>query len=114
MNPDFNAQLIKCLSKDNDDLLIASQNAAWQKIASFYKDSPALRAAGSTQYWGDCPAGSERCPVGPYLRSTPSQFGRDNIEIMEPCNYVSNVAFYQTAMESCDYDWQTLSIYQQQ
>ena len=59
-----------------------------------------------TDYWGECTPGdlSDRCPVGPYLKDQPGQFG--DVKIYEPCNYVSNVAYFRAAIRICDNeDW---------
>lgn len=33
--------------------------------------------------------------------------GEDGMLICEPCNYVSNVAFYRNVIKACEYDWST-------
>jgi len=40
-----------------------------------------------------------------YIRSEPDVFGNERMTVQEPCNYVSNVAFYHSTVELCDYDW---------
>jgi len=61
-----------------------------------------------TDHWGGCTPfiNDTRCPVGPYQRSTPGEFGVEKMTVYEPCNYVSNVAYYRSATRICDYpDW---------
>ena len=62
-----------------------------------------------TDHWGQCAKDSpfdQRCDVSGYKRSTPGLFGKDKMIIYEPCNYVSNVAYYHSATRICDYpDW---------
>jgi len=63
---------------------------------------------GKTDHWGGCTPyiDDTRCPVGPYQRSTPHEFGVEKMTVYEPCNYVSNVAYYRSATRICDYqDW---------
>jgi hypothetical protein len=38
-----------------------------------------------------------------WLRHTPEAFGTENITIYEPCNYVSNLAYYHSTVRTCDY-----------
>jgi hypothetical protein len=55
-----------------------------------------------TDKWGQCIPGdlSNRCPIGPYLDNQPKYFG--DVLINEPCNYVSNIAYYRAATRICD------------
>jgi hypothetical protein len=48
-----------------------------------------------------------------YLRTDPTVFGNEGMIIYEPCNYVSNVAYYHSVTEICKHDWKTISTYQQ-
>jgi hypothetical protein len=43
---------------------------------------------------------SDRCPIGPYVDNQPGYFG--DVLIHEPCNYVSNIAYYRAATRICD------------
>ena len=60
-----------------------------------------------TDHWGGCTEASAdaRCTVPPYMRRVPADFGsgEEDILIEEPCNYVSNVAFFHSATRICDY-----------
>jgi len=58
-----------------------------------------------TDHWGGCTpyVNDTRCPVGPYMRNTSSTFGSDNMVVYEPCNYVSNVAYFRSAVRVCNY-----------
>ena len=67
-----------------------------------------------TDHWGGCTEFSAdvRCTVAPYMRNKSSDFGsgRDLILIEEPCNYVSNIAYFHSATRICDYpDWSVSS-----
>ena len=58
--------------------------------------------------WGGCTPRStdSRCPVGDYLEDTSVVWNKEGMIIYEPCNYVSNVAYYHSALRVCDYpDW---------
>ena len=48
-----------------------------------------------------------------YIRTEPDTFGNQKIKVYEPCNYVSNIAFYRAANEVCQFQWQTLNVEQQ-
>jgi len=61
-----------------------------------------------TDHWGECTpyVNDTRCPVGPYEKNSSAPFGKEGMIIYEPCNYVSNVAYYRSATRVCDYpDW---------
>ena len=57
---------------------------------------------GRSDHWGSCTPGdlNDRCPVGPYKDNTPGTFG--DVEVLEPCNYASNVAYFRAATRMCD------------
>jgi len=54
--------------------------------------------------WGSAGPNDERNPVH-YLKKEPKAFGKENMMIIEPCNYVSNVAYYHSTTEICSYKW---------
>lgn len=62
-----------------------------------------------TDHWGGCnhETPNSRCPVGDYAEFTShpdgGYFGNEKVQILEPCNYASNVAFYHSATRICDY-----------
>lgn len=62
-----------------------------------------------TDHWGQCFNTSiydNRCDIEGYERRTPGVFGDLGMIIHEPCNYVSNVAYYHAASRLCEYpDW---------
>jgi len=61
-----------------------------------------------TDHWGGCTPyiNDTRCPVGPYQRNVSHPFGVEKMTVYEPCNYVSNVAYYRSATRICDFpDW---------
>jgi len=48
-----------------------------------------------------------------WLRHTPELFGPEKIRMYEPCNYVSNVAYYHSTTRVCSYpDFQSGEAYQ--
>ena len=52
--------------------------------------------------------GHDRCNISAYMRNKTAMFMGfdDQIEIVEPCNYVSNVAYYHATTRICDYpEW---------
>jgi len=59
-------------------------------------------------YWGECRADfpNTNCGNGLYYRHNHELFGKEKVDIIEPCNYASNVAFYHSATRICQYpDW---------
>jgi len=47
------------------------------------------------------------------MMRTPAKFGKMGVEIEEPCNYASNIAYYHSATRVCDYpDWSLDDEYQ--
>lgn len=61
-------------------------------------------------YWGECSTtefgNKSNCGNHPYYRYDPELFGEDKVEIFEPCNYASNIAYYHSATRICEYpDW---------
>ena len=83
--------LLKCMAKD-DDILIQAQNAGWTKI---YELAAGTAPNTHKDKWGSNPKHH-------FIKHTQAKFG-DNVIIYEPCNYVSNVAYYHSATKICDY-----------
>ena len=100
-------KLLKCFAKYDDELLIKSQNNAWKEIQSYFgTNGTSVDYMGKSDHWGECTPYVEntRCPVGPYQRNSSETFGQ--VEVIEPCNYVSNIAYYHSVTRTCDYpDW---------
>lgn len=95
-------RLIKCMGED-DDLLVRAQENAWKvgfidvaKNGGIDKDSN-----GNPDKWGHRSSGQ------PFLEgqdpANERMFG--DIRIYQPCNYVSNVAFYRSVTRICEYNW---------
>ena len=64
----------------------------------------------TTDYWGECSrdefGNKSNCANNEYYRFQPEPFGQENMQIFEPCNYVSNVAYYHSATRICQYpEW---------
>jgi len=109
--------LTECINKYGDDILMASQDNAWQQFYGYWAsngtDSDYMN---HTDHWGQCQQGSpydDRCTVPPYMMRTPAPFGKDGVLIEEPCNYASNIAFFHSATRVCDYpEWSLDEEYQ--
>ena len=62
-----------------------------------------------SDHWGSCRPDSPdtRCKVGYYLEylwdKAGGSFGEEKMEIYEPCNYASNVAYFHASTRICDY-----------
>ena len=76
---------------EDDDLLVESHEATYRKIMDFYKTNG---TTGDT--WGEL-------KEFPWLRQTPALFGNNKFLVFEPCNYVSNMAYYHSVTRTCDY-----------
>lgn len=86
---------MKCMARDDEDL-IQSQDMMWKKGFFDY----AKNGVNGTQEWGK---GDEKM-AHEYAegKSSGKQFG--DVLVYEPCNYVSNVAYYRAVMRICDYE----------
>jgi hypothetical protein len=62
-----------------------------------------------SDHWGSCRPDSPdtRCKVGYYLEylwdKAGGWFGKEKMEIYEPCNYASNVGYFHASTRICDY-----------
>ena len=95
----FLNELTECLGKWDDDTLLKSQNSAWSGIDSDWKSNgTSIDTRGEADHWGECSkydADRDCNKAGhAFLRSTPELFGPEKIIMYEPCNYVSNLAYY--------------------
>lgn len=108
-DPEYFKELTTCMAKFDDDLLIPSQDNAWKEMLAYFKSNGVDKDyMNRTDHWGECTPyiNDTRCPVGPYQRNQSSTFGVEKMTVYEPCNYVSNVAYYRSATRICDYpDW---------
>ena len=108
-DPEYFEELTTCMAKYDDDLLIPSQDNAWKEMLAYFKSNGVDKDyMGKSDHWGGCTPyiPDTRCPVGPYQRNTSHPFGVEKMTVYEPCNYVSNVAYYRSATRICDYpDW---------
>lgn len=98
--------LSECLVKWDDEALVKSQNAAWAGIDSYWKSNGTdIDSRGKADHWGECSKyyKGSNCYGHNWIRSTPELFGPEKIEMIEPCNYVSNVAYYHAANSVCNY-----------
>ena len=93
------------MGKDNDTLLINSQDAAWKGMIDYWKSNGTDHDyKNQTDYWGGCDGNyPHRCGDRNLMRNTSGLFGDEKMIIYEPCNYVSNVAYYHSATRVCDY-----------
>jgi len=109
-DPAYFKVLEKCMRKFNDTETHKSQNAAWAGMGTYWStngtDHDYMDRA---DHWGSCrpDAKDTRCKVGYYLEylwdTAGGEFGEQGMEVFEPCNYASNVAFYHGTTRICDY-----------
>lgn len=107
-DPEYFEELATCMAKYDDELLPVSQDNAWKQMMAYFKSNGTDKDyMGKSDHWGGCVPGADgsRCPEGPYSRSTPEVFGAEKVMIYEPCNYVSNVAYYRSVTRTCAYPW---------
>ena len=108
-DPVYYAKLQTCLSKFNDTTTSKSQDSAWEGMGDYFKSNgTAHDYMNQTDYWGGCvPGNGTRCPVGNYEEFVKNKagglFGDEKMQVFEPCNYASNVAYYHAATRICDY-----------
>ena len=111
-DPEFFSELVTCLQQDDDAITLASQNNAWKGMVDYWRSGgEKINKDGEDDSWGltnNIVDGVRK----DYLRTDPTVFGNEGMMIHEPCNYVSNVAYYHSVTEICKHDWKTMSIYQ--
>lgn len=115
----FLNDLTECLTMWDDDVMLKSQEAAWHGINDYWltngTDGPDSR--GKADHWGQCSIYSKNdgnCGHRNWLRHTDKEtFGSEKIIMYEPCNYVSNIAYYHSTTRMCSYpDFQSGVEYQ--
>jgi len=90
------SKLNDCMAKDNDDLLLKSQEAAWEGMIDYWNTNGTDHDYNNkSDHWGS--------KESDLMRNTSGLFGDEKMIIYEPCNYVSNVAYYHSATRVCDY-----------
>ena len=107
---EFFDRLEKCFKKDGDNLLMPSQNNSWKGILDYWDNNGKETYDGKRDVWDIINPGREG-NNHKYIRSDPDTFGNIDMTVQEPCNYVSNVAFYHATVELCEYDYQTFNTY---
>ena len=107
----FFSELLTCFDQD-DSILKESQNNAWMGINDYWEANGQYTYDGKNDLWGILNPGRDG-EYFEYMRTEPDTFGNQKITVIEPCNYVSNIAFYRAVKEICGYDWQTINTYQQ-
>ena len=97
------------MGKYDDKILMKSQNAAWKGMIDYFKTNGTNKDyQGHADHWGGCDVDDDRCEAYIYREAKENHeggfFGMDKMEVYEPCNYVSNIAFYHAAQRVCDYE----------
>lgn len=68
-DPVYYEKLTTCMAKDNDTLLIPSQNNAWKGMLDYWKiNGTSKDYMNQSDHWGECTPSdkAKRCLVGPY------------------------------------------------
>ena len=100
-NRKFLTKLKQCFLEFDDDTLLPSQEIAWDKIHGYWlSNGSEHNSMGRRDIWDDG-RGEKHDPR--IMRRTPGYFGDDKMLIYQPCNYVSNMAFYHSVTRICDY-----------
>ena len=98
----FNANLTTCLKWLDDDILTGSQDHSWAEFDRYWQtNGTAIDWQGNPDHWGSHNTRLSKQYVG--------SFGDDQMIVYEPCNYVSNVAYFRSVTRICDYPNWTLS-----
>lgn len=100
----FYQKLVKCYRKFDDYNLYDSQIKGWRKINRYWLTRNTNKSPkGGIDTW--CGGGDWKGGHGfNEFRSRASEsFGSDKMVVCEPCNYVSNVAYYHSVVKICDY-----------
>lgn len=105
-NQTFYDELVQCFNKFNDTSLYTSQVAAWKSIADFWlTNSTNLDYQGRNDHWGQSSPAlhGDMPPFNEFYNRPNVSFGRYGIMTYEPCNYVSNIAYYRSVTKMCSY-----------
>ena len=111
---DYFTKLQKCFNAFGDDLMEKSQNGFWKGFVQYYQNNGTDKDyQGYSDHWGRCYHGLEdprdACQGHVERNQVKGMFGANSsteVEIMEECNYSSNVAYYRGLTRLCDYpDW---------
>lgn len=97
-----------CLPKWNDSILDQALDGHYTAIINYYQTNPV-----ESDPWINCILNStdSRCYNGGYMESDSERwtvFGEATereIVVMEPCNYVSNLAFLYSSFRVCEHEW---------
>ena len=102
----FLKNITQCLAMWDDEVLLRSQEAAWEGINKYWLANGTKNdTRGLEDHWGECSLYDphSNCGSWMWLRHTPELFGREKIIMYEPCNYVSNIAYYHSTTRTCSY-----------
>jgi len=89
------SQLESCLSLQPN--LLQSQNKAWGQFINYF-----LSNGTTGDRWGNCIKIKNQTECHDYHELNATALNVDGIIIYEPCNYVSNVAYYHISTQMCD------------
>lgn len=92
---DFQAKLIQCMDDTNPDMKRAS-DLAWNGMLTYY-DMDGVE----DDHWGDC-LNIGHCVE--YFEQNATKQELHDATIYEPCNYVSNLAYYHVSTVVCDHN----------
>lgn len=73
--------------------------AAWKGISDYWETRHE-----NLDWKGDPDPWFSRSPFQETYTRSNQFFGENNFVAMEPCNYVSNIAYYHGVLKLCDYD----------
>ena len=90
-NKNFDPAYFKKLVDGMDDQFLETQNVSWQGMIDYYNSNGT-----ATDRWG--------MYKNQYLENNMTRYEYDGIEIFQPCNYASNVAYYHVYTSMQDYD----------
>ena len=85
----FYNDLVDCFNKFDDDILHKSQIASYKGFKDYW-----LTHKHNKDYLGNPDPWGQHSPFREYYERPHEKFGRYGILTCEPCNYVSNVAYY--------------------
>eukprot|EP00462_Mataza_sp_D1_P019372 CAMPEP_0175127334 /NCGR_PEP_ID=MMETSP0087-20121206/4333_1 /TAXON_ID=136419 /ORGANISM="Unknown Unknown, Strain D1" /LENGTH=415 /DNA_ID=CAMNT_0016409309 /DNA_START=128 /DNA_END=1375 /DNA_ORIENTATION=- len=97
---DLYSKLVKCMSSQ-DIQLQASQEAAWSGFLQYFEQNGT-----ADDRWGSC---TNVSICNHYMENNATALPGDvPATIYEPCNYVSNVAYYRVVPQLCDHTGWTM------
>lgn len=91
-------EIMECMQQGSLPRTLEAHDASWRRIYEYYVDQDSQ--------WGD-----SNLKYLEFDLDHPKTFGRSprQYEVLEPCNYASNIVYYSNAIRACENQWKTFN-----